>query len=179
MSHDDKLTNTNPVIADYIFKPNKDFPNSKLPLLIYKQVFLLGKQKNKAARSLQKIFHKNNWKNSWSNGIYSLHHYHSNTHECMGIASGKAWVIFGGPGGRKLVLAKGDVVIIPAGLAHKCSKTSNNFFCVGAYPGGSEYDINLGTKAELEKVKPKLQKLSKPSLDPVFGKEGFLKSFWK
>ena len=53
------------------------------------------------------------------------------------------------------------------------------FFCVGAYPGGTEYDTNLGTKEELEKTKPRLEKLSKPALDPVFGKEGFLKTFWR
>ena len=86
MSQNDKLVNTNPVIKDHIFKTNKNFPNSRLPLLIYKKACLLGKQRNKAAGILQKLFNKNNWKNSWSNGIYSFHHYHSNTHECMGIA---------------------------------------------------------------------------------------------
>ena len=179
MSLNDKLINTNPVIQDHVFKPNKNFPNSKLPLLIYKNACLLGKQQKKAAQALQKIFDKNNWKNTWSNGIYSFHHYHSNTHECLGIAAGKAWVIFGGTGGRKLALEKGDVIIIPAGLSHKCSKASADFLCVGSYPGGNEYDINLGTKEELEKAKPRLAKMPKPSLDPVFGKEGFLKSFWK
>lgn len=175
----EKLINTNPAIQDHVIKLNKNFPNSELPLLIYKDAFYLGKQKNKAVQSLQTIFNKNNWKNTWSNGIYSFHHYHSNTHECLGIAAGKAWVIFGGPGGKKLVLDKGDVLIIPAGLGHKCVKTSEDFICVGAYPGGSEYDINLGTKAELEKAKPRLAKIPKPATDPVFGKEGFLKSFWK
>jgi len=179
MPQDNKLINTNPVVQDHILKPNKNFPNSELPLLIYKNACLLGKQKNKAAQSLQKIFNKNNWKNSWNNGIYRFHHYHSNTHECMGIASGKALVIFGGVGGRKLVLEKGDVIVIPAGLAHKCSKNSTDFLCVGAYPGGNEYDVNLGTKEEFEKAKPRLKKLTNPALDPVFGKKGFLKSFWK
>jgi len=179
MSEKGTLVNTNPVIREYIFKTNKNFPNNKLPLLIYKNACLLGAQKNKSAHLLQKIFNKNNWKNSWSNGIYSFHHYHSNTHECMGIASGKAWVIFGGTGGRKIVLEKGDIIIIPAGVAHKCSNTSTGFLCVGAYPGGSEYDINLGTKEEFEKAKARILKISKPALDPVFGKEGFLKSFWK
>ena len=179
MSERDNLINTNPVILDYVFKPNRNFPNSRLCLLIYKNGCLLGKQKNKAARSLQTVFSKNNWKNTWTNGIYSFHHYHSNTHECLGIAAGKAWVIFGGTGGRKLVVEKGDVLIIPAGLSHKCSKASPDFLCVGAYPGGNDYDINLGTKEELEKARPRLAKIPKPALDPVFGKEGFLKSFWK
>jgi len=171
--------NTNPVIEDHVFKTNKNFPNNKLPLLIYKNACMLGKQKKIAVQLLQKIFNKNNWKNSWSNGIYSFHHYHSNTHECMGIVSGKAWVIFGGTGGIKLLLEKGDVVIIPAGVGHKCSKASADFLCVGAYPGGVEYDTNLGTTEQFTKAKLRVEKLPKPSLDPVFGKEGFLKSFWK
>jgi uncharacterized protein YjlB len=175
----DKRVNTNPVIKDYSFELNKNFPNSALPLLIYKNAFFFGKQKNKSAEILQKVFNKNNWKNSWSNGIYTFHHYHSNTHECMGIASGKAWVIFGGTGGRRMLLEKGDIIIIPAGLGHKCSSASTGFLCVGAYPGGSEYDINLGTKKEFEKATSRLSKISKPALDPVFGKEGFLKTFWK
>ncbi len=58
-------------------------------------------------------------------------------------------------------------------------QNSMDFLCVGAYPGGSEYDINLGTTEELEKAKPRLLKISRPALDPLFGKEGFLKSFWK
>lgn len=179
MAENDKLLNTNPAVKDYIFKTNKNFPNSKLPLLIYKNACLLRGQKNKSAQLLQKIFRKNNWKNSWSNGIYGFHHYHSNTHECMGIASGKACVIFGGTGGRRLLLEKGDIIIIPAGLGHKSSKASTDFLCVGAYPNGSEYDINLGTREEFEKAKPRLLKIPKPMSDPVFGKEGFLKSFWK
>lgn len=175
----DKLINTNPVIQDYVFNANGHFPNSRLPLLIYRNACVLGKQKHRACKLLQTIFHKNNWKNTWSNGIYSFHHYHSNTHECLGVAAGKAWVIFGGTAGKKLVLEKGDVLIIPAGLAHKCSKASADFLCVGSYPGGMEYDINLGTKEELEKAKKRLAKIPKPMLDPLFGKEGFLKSFWK
>ncbi len=175
----DNLINTNPEITDLILKPNRHFPNSTLPLLIYRNAISLGKQKNRSAEKMQTLFHKHNWKNAWRNGIYSFHHYHSNTHECLGICSGKARVIFGGPGGKSLQLEKGDVVIIPAGVAHKCSSASTDFFCVGAYPEGKQYDINLGTHQELVKAKPRLAKLAKPALDPLFGKEGFLKTFWK
>lgn len=173
-----KIINTNPHIIDILIKPNKKFPNSKLPLIIYREACELGKQRNRSAAAVQAIFNKHNWKNAWRNGIYNFHHYHGNTHECLGICSGKVKVIFGGPGGKALELKKGDVVIIPAGLAHKCVNASKDFLCVGAYPGGKEYDINIGTAEELEKAKPRIEKLSKPSLDPVFGKEGFLKTFW-
>jgi|SRR5436190_8812178 len=175
----DKFINTNPDIFAYTFRPNRNFPNNIHPLIVYKSGCRAGKQKKIVVQAFQKLFNKNNWKNSWSNGIYTFHHYHSNTHECMGIASGKAWVIFGGSGGKKLVLEKGDIVIIPAGLGHKCSKATADFLCVGAYPGGKEYDTNLGTREELAPAKKRIEKLPVPGLDPVFGKEGFLKTFWK
>ncbi len=179
MYHPNRFINTSPDIHTYNFKVNRNFPNSKYPLIIYKGGCVVGKQPQVAVKAFQKLFNKNNWKNSWSNGIYTFHHYHSNTHECMGIAAGKAWVIFGGPGGRKLLLEKSDIVIIPAGLGHKCSKASADFLCVGAYPGGKEYDTNVGKKQELEAAKKRIEKLRIPAMDPVFGKEGFIKTFWK
>jgi uncharacterized protein YjlB len=69
--------------------------------------------------------------------------------------------------------------MIPAGLGHKCSKATTDFLCVGAYPGGKEYDTNVGKKQELVLAKKRIEKLPVPALDPVFGKEGFIKTFWK
>jgi uncharacterized protein YjlB len=106
MSQANKFINTSPDIQAYNFKPNKNFPNNKYPLIIYKNGCIVGKQRKVAVRAFQKLFNKNNWRNSWSNGIYTFHHYHSNTHECMGIAAGKAWVIFGGPGEESCSLKK-------------------------------------------------------------------------
>lgn len=179
MDKNKEFKNPNPQIRAYHFKPVKYFPNSTLPLLIYKKLFNAGKQAKKAASQLQQLMHKHNWRNAWTNGIYFFHHYHSNTHECLAIAAGTARVIFGGPGGRSIMVKKGDLLVIPAGLAHKCTKASEDFVCVGAYPGGKQYDTNLGTKEELEKAKPRLKKLTIPAKDPAFGKEGFLNSFWK
>jgi len=62
MLHDDKFINTNPAIQQHTFKLNQNFPNSKRPLLIYKNVCLLGKQKEKrpsrCKRFLIKIIRK-------------------------------------------------------------------------------------------------------------------------
>ncbi len=80
--------NTNPHIKTLTFKKNNFFPNSALPVLICQKAIELPKQKHVAGDMLQTIFTKNKWGNSWGNGIYDFHHYHSNTHECMGIAAG-------------------------------------------------------------------------------------------
>jgi uncharacterized protein YjlB len=174
-----KHVNTSPEIISINLQPNKNFPNSALAVLIYKSACTLPKQKNKAADILQKIFLRNGWSNSWRNGIYNFHHYHSNTHEVIGICSGKVTVILGGPKGKKITLEQGDVLILPAGVGHKCLHASEQFLCIGAYPQGKDYDINLGKSAELESSLKHLKNLGRPSTDPIYGRLGFLKTFWQ
>jgi uncharacterized protein YjlB len=174
----DKRVNTNPSIIAVKTKHNKGFPNSHLPVLIYQQVLGLPLLKNKSADIVETIFAKNGWKNSWRNGIYDFHHYHSTTHECMAVNRGSAKIILGGPKGKNIVLHKDDVIIIPAGVAHKCISHSKDFHCIGAYPQGKDYDILRGTTAEYEAAIKRINKLALPKHDPVYGKQGFLKSFW-
>src|SRR3954469_24841430 len=132
--------NTNPYISSFILKRNKNFPNSKLPVLIYRKALSLPEQKNKAANIAQKLLIRNGWSNTWRNGIYNFHHYHSTTHEVMGICSGKATILLGGPKGKKATLEQGDVLILPAGVGHKCLNASGQFLCIAAYPQGKDYD---------------------------------------
>jgi uncharacterized protein YjlB len=169
----------NPHVEVVKCKRKKNFPNSKLPVIIYKGALELTGAKNKSAKIVEDIFLRNGWSNSWRNGIYDFHHYHSTTHECMAIVRGNASVILGGPGGAKLKLSKGDVIILPAGAGHKCQRHDKDFLCVGAYPQGKDYDINHGKKSEYVEALTRIKKLSIPRKDPVFGKEGFLKSYWK
>jgi uncharacterized protein YjlB len=170
---------TNPHILHFVLKRNRNYPNSRLPVLIYQEVMKVPGEEDKAITAIQKLFARNGWSNSWSNGIYDFHHYHSNTHECMGICSGEAEVIVGGPGGKKIKLSEGDVIILPAGVGHKCLTCSKNFLCVGAYPQGKNYDLNIGRNKELIKALANIKQVSLPSKDPIFGKEGFLKAYWK
>ncbi|UAY53197.1 cupin domain-containing protein [Ferruginibacter albus] len=172
-------TNTNPHIIEWHLEKNGNFPNSDLPVLIYKDVFKLPRGKDNASEIIQAIFLRNGWSNTWRNGIYDFHHYHSNAHEALGISSGSANVILGGPNGKRLTVEKGDLLILPAGTGHKCTKHSADFVCIGAYPQGKNYDINHGTAEELKKALPRIEDLSLPKQDPVFGLEGFLKSYWK
>ena len=172
-------TDTNPHIISFVLKRHNWFPNNDLPVLIYKKVFLLPKQKNKAADIVQRTFLSRGWGNTWKNGIYDFHHYHSITHECLGISMGSAVVILGGPGGKRLKIAQGDVLILPAGVGHKCVSASADFVCVGAYPQGKDYDTNTGTPEEYHKAIARIRKVPIPKHDPVFGTQGFLKAYWK
>ncbi|WP_250123845.1 cupin domain-containing protein [Chroococcidiopsis sp. CCMEE 29] len=65
------------------------------------------------------------------------HHYHSTAHEVLGISRGKAAVRLGGDArGQTFEVRAGDVIIIPAGVAHKNLDSSSDFLVVGAYPLG-------------------------------------------
>ncbi|MGZ4034132.1 MAG: cupin domain-containing protein [Bacteroidia bacterium] len=171
--------NTNPHISSFVLKRNKNFPNSRLPVLIYRKGMMLPEQNNKAASIAQKLFIRNGWSNSWRNGIYDFHHYHSNTHECMAICMGSANVILGGPNGKRVKLKQGDVIILPAGVGHRCTAKSSDFLCVGAYPEGKDYDTNTGTADEYKKAISRMKAVPIPKHDPLFGDQGFLRSYWK
>ncbi|KTD54544.1 Cupin domain protein [Legionella sainthelensi] len=105
--------------------------NPYYPLLIYKQALI---NSNEPSKVIQSRLEQNNWSHSWVDGIYDFHHYHSNTHEVLVITSGDCQVQFGGENGPIYMINQGDVIIIPAGVAHKSLGKSNNFQCIGAYP---------------------------------------------
>jgi uncharacterized protein YjlB len=130
------------------------------------------------AATIEKIFQQNQWGNSWRNGIYNYHHYHSTAHEVLGIYSGYAKVQMGGPVGLKLDIKAGDIIIIPAGVAHKNLGSSPNFACVGAYPPGQHFDMNYGESGERPKVDENIKAVGLPNTDPVYGGHGILTKEW-
>ena len=91
-----------PIPEQYHFKDDGKIPNSKFPLLVYRQVF--EARGGEGAFWLEQRFAKNNWTNSWRNGVYSFHHFHSTSHEVLGIYSGKALLHLGGEQGKKVDL---------------------------------------------------------------------------
>jgi uncharacterized protein YjlB len=166
-------------IIKHFLSGDKQFPNNEsLPLLVYKNALLLEKSDDENAVSIEKLFRKNDWRNCWRDGIYDYHHYHSTAHEAMGVYSGHAKVQLGGPQGVILELAKGDVIIIPAGVAHKSIHNSEDFKCVGAYPSGQDYDLKYGEDGERPEADQNIARLPLPTHDPVFGKQGPLDKWW-
>ncbi len=89
-------------------------------------------------------FASNGWTGSWSGGVYDWHHFHLKTHEVLGCHSGQAVLRLGGENGQDVPLAAGDVVVIPAGLAHRCLSAASDFAVLGAYPDGAVPDIQAG-----------------------------------
>src|SRR5687768_1555322 len=76
------------------FKDDGIIPNSKYPLLLYRNAFTA--RGDDGASWLEEKFLSNNWSNSWRNGIFTFQHYHSITHEVLGIYSGECLVLLGG-----------------------------------------------------------------------------------
>ena len=156
----------------YVFPANNGFPNSKLPLLVYCNALPPD------PAGMESAFQENGWSGAWLNGIFSYHHFHSIAHEVLGIAAGQVTVAFGGPDGTPVTLQAGDVVVIPAGVAHRKLHQSGDLLVVGAYPGGADYDIRRGDPAELEDVRRAIGKVSIPTRDPVTGEHGWLLKLW-
>lgn len=164
-------------IISLILKEEGNFPNnSKLPLLLYRQALTLD---TLDPQSIESLFLQNHWGNSWRNGIYNYHHYHSTAHEVMGIYRGKAKVKLGGPLGFEAEVKRGDVIIIPAGVAHKNLGSSSDFACVGAYPPDQHFDMNYGKEGERPDTDNNIKQVALPPQDPVFGRKGSLMQAWK
>lgn len=164
-------------ILRYLLADDGTFPNNALlPLLVYRGVFNSPDSTNE--NTVKEMFESNGWVNSWKDSVYDYHHYHSTTHEVLGIIKGSARLQFGGPTGVSVFLEKGDVVIIPAGVAHKNIGNDNDFVCIGAYPDGHDFDMNYGKEGERPKADERIRELPIPETDPVYGTDGPLIKNW-
>ena len=166
-----------PHIETFVLQDDGTFPNSRLPLIIYRSAMKVPGINTE--NIFKKLFAENDWSNNWSANVYTFHHYHSTTHEVLGVASGEASLQFGGENGIAERVAPGDVIIIPAGVAHKNNGCTQDFTVVGGYPEGRDWDLNKGLPGERPKVDENIAKLPLPKFDPVYGAEGLLLENWK
>jgi len=161
----------------YFFEDDGNIPNSKYPLIIYKGIF--SDRGNAGAEWLENRFESNNWKNSWRNGVFHYHHYHSITHEVLGVYEGSALLHLGGEKGTKFQVNAGDIIVIPAGVGHKNLEASKDFAIVGAYPDGMDYDLMRGNPEERPRADENISKVPFPEKDPLLGESNGLIQIWK
>jgi uncharacterized protein YjlB len=148
------------------------------PFLVYPQAVRLDAASDPAAM-FEAIFGQNGWGGSWRNGVYPYLHYHSMTHEVLGIARGRARVRFGGDEGAEIDVAAGDVALLPAGTGHQRLDMSSDFLVVGAYPPDGEYDECRGSADEDARALKTIPKVPRPKSDPLFGPSGPMTRLWK
>jgi uncharacterized protein YjlB len=158
----------------HTFEDDGRIPNSRLPVLVYAGAL----DGDAGAGAYEKLFAAHGWLGAWRDGIYPFHHFHSTAHEALGIASGNAEVMLGGPQGRSFQLAAGDVVVLPAGTGHCRLGSSPDLLVVGAYPNGMDWDLRRGDPAEHDEVVANIASVPLPDQDPVQGADGALVEVW-
>ncbi|HTK84157.1 MAG TPA: cupin [Patescibacteria group bacterium] len=149
--------------------------NPRLPVLVYRGA-LSG---TVLADRFEKAFERNGWGGLWRDGIYNYHHFHSTSHEALGIATGAVTVMLGGKSGITLRLKAGDLLVLPAGTGHCSLASAKNLVVVGAYPAGQEdYDICRSLK-KCPGAKAHIEKVPLPEADPLYGRGGPLTKIWR
>lgn len=162
-------------IKTAVFADDGTFPNSRLPLVLYIDVM-----PEATTDGLEGLFGRNGWPPAWRASVFPYHHYHSRSHECLGVAQGRARLQFGGPAGQAFEVKAGDVVVIPAGVAHQRLDASADFLVVGCYPPGQQnWDIVKGLDGERPDADRNIAAVPLPRTDPVEGFAGSLPRLWK
>lgn len=165
------------MVDAHSFRDDGVFPNSYLPVLHYRNALCLPTFF--ASDRIRKLFEDNHWTHSWKSGIFTFHHYHSLTHEVLGVYKGKTTLLLGGQYGKKIVVERGDVLLIPAGVSHKNLGDENDARCIGAYPDGKDYDMMYGKANERPGADKNIYTVGLPSRDPIQGFRGKMQEYWK
>lgn len=158
------------------FADDGTFPNSTLPLVIYQAAVA---PESASPEAMEALFDSNGWPSQWRAGVYDYHHYHSTAHECLGIAAGSARLMLGGPQGREFAVTAGDVIVIPAGVAHRRLSASADFLVVGSYPLGQDWDLLTGEVGDRPGADQRIARVKVPQSDPVGGAGGPVLEKWR
>lgn len=153
-------------------------PNNRLPVLVYRDALKLDEAFDPAA-VFEETFAAHGWRKAWRDGIYDFLHFHTATHEVLGIARGTVTVELGGTRGRRVSLEAGDVVVLPAGTGHRRLRASDNLLVVGAYPAGGRYDEPRPDEVDYADALASIARIRLPRHDPVYGAEGPLIKLWR
>jgi uncharacterized protein YjlB len=116
---------------------------------------------------LRSLIAGHGWGGSWVDGVFDFHHFHSTSHEVLGVLAGSATLELGGPQGRSFEVSEGDVVVLPAGTGHRRATARDGFTVTGAYPAGQE-DYDLLRRAD-DAARERIARLPAPEEDPVGG----------
>ena len=141
------------------------------PLLVYP-----GAVKDVGPEAFEALFNRNRWPAAWRDGVFPFPHFHSNSHEALGVYCGEVTVQFGGDAGVTLTAEPGDVIVLPAGTGHKRVAARGSLGIVGAYPEGQHPDTCRPGKEDLLGA---VLRVPLPAADPVYGAGGPLFQHWR
>jgi len=167
-----------PCIMAHRLAASGAIPNHpRWPLLVYPGVVAMSAADPAAA--FEALFDHNGWPAAWRNGVYRFHHFHCDAHEALGVYSGEVTVQFGGDDGVVVVARPGDVIVLPAGTAHKKLASCGALGIVGAYPAGQHPDLCTPLLSSLQRSAAAVARVGLPQRDPVYGADGPLFAHWK
>lgn len=159
-------------LSCHLVEPQAGMPNNPhTPLVVYAQA-LDGS--SDLAVEFGYLFHAHDWPSAWRSGIFDFHHHHSSAHEALGIYRGEITLCFGGDSGLILAAKRGDVIVVPAGVAHKRLHESGN---TDGYPRGQIPDTCDGSTAHSDQVT--IASASNTVMDPVHGAASLLQQHWQ
>lgn len=137
------------------------FPNSTHPLVLHG-----GAAADPDA--FARTFAAHGWTGGWRGTVFPFHHYHSTAHEVLGVFAGGATLRLGGDAGETVDVAPGDVVVIPAGVAHQCLD-DRGLAVVAAYDRGRSPDLLRGEPGERPDADERIAAVPVPDADPLLG----------
>lgn len=156
-------------------KSNEWTPNNtRLPVLVYRDAIDIDTS-DPVARC-EALFADNGWLALLRNEIHLFHHYHSTTHEVLGIVEGWARLVLGGPNGPRIIVRAGDALMLPIGTGRCQLGASADFRLIGAYPHGQSPDVCRS--APTPDMLARMARQPVPACDPVFGEGGPMTDYW-
>ena len=164
------------VIEKYFFEGNGRVPNSRLPLLIYRNAV------RGTPREVESKLRKNTWSPLWHahHGMWPRHHFHSEAHEFICVTQGIHTGKFGGHNGISAQLNAGDAVIIPAGVGHRGLQISDDLNLTGGFHEGfCMVDFRICYPEEYVEMCRISREVPILEHDPFFGLNGPLARIWR
>jgi uncharacterized protein YjlB len=200
----------------HIIPPNKFALNSALPVLIYRDALPLPLSEEKTTTFLE----SHEWEKRGVWGHIPVRHFHPNSHECYGMSldpvdvlrpgcsrcaagifRGESTLLLGRGqsdehGGLEVDVHAGDVIVLPAGTAHCCLQSTQDYRYIGVYPKVHYIEVNRIDMADLfqgcprwrnelgkepldvDSLRQEITSVAMPAQDPVVGEDGPLMQLW-
>ncbi|MDR5854567.1 cupin domain-containing protein [Caballeronia sp. LZ062] len=174
--HTETVQAANARCESFLLATNGWVPNNaRLPVLVWHGA--IDPQNRDCGSRFEALFAQNGWPPQWRDSVFDYHHFHSTAHEALGVASGEAELIIGGPEGRVIALRAGDALVLPAGTGHCLLTSARRFQVIGAYPPDQQWDIRRDALSDDERRA--MEALPFPKSDPVAGEDGPLTRLWR
>ncbi|SDC00024.1 cupin domain-containing protein [Niabella drilacis] len=170
-----ELRRINPDI--FYFKEDPQIPSSPLPLLVYRGFF--DKEYDACEDWLIKKFRSNKWFPSPALGAFNFTHYYINTHIVLGVCAGEAQWQLGGTLGIITVLEKGDVMVIPAGVALRHLGSGTDLNLAGACSVNVSPELQRRQSGNRVHANRSIANIPTPDNDPILGPGAGLLTIWQ